>query len=92
MARKSVSINALGLCEHCGALLNMQDIPTEGMNAEWRCPRCEEALTGVSFGFEGNMQVRWVGPEGKWVQTRPSKDFQLGELDVRTEQLELHLA
>ena len=89
MASGFVSIDLLGLCEHCGALLNGGDTPADAVDERRRCPSCEEVLGGASFGFEGDIQVRWVGEEGAWVDTRPTTDFQLGDLDVRTEKFEL---
>lgn len=83
--QKDVHVDALGLCEHCNALVSLQDMPADSMDASWKCI-CQGELSHLSFGFdkasvEAN-KVRWVGPEGKWVQQRPTKDFELGNICV----------
>lgn len=80
---KIVSIAALGICEHCGVVLSIQDMPAEAMDGVWACPNCRKALTNESFGYSKNgKKMHWVGPEGKWVDEEPSKRFQLGNFDV----------
>ena len=87
MADKFVSINMLGICEDCGAFLNMAEKPGEAIVT---CPQCKKSLSGVSFGFsEGGIRVRWVGPEISWVTLRPTQDFQVGDLTVMVEEIEL---
>ncbi len=80
--RKLVSLESLGLCEHCGIPLSDEDMPADAMEADWRCPSCEGLLTNKTFGFEeieGEWKrTRWVGPEKKWVEERPTDDFALG--------------
>ena len=82
MARR-VLIEGLGKCEHCGAILSIEGLPTEAMDAIWKCPKCEKELTGKSFGYEeagkSNFEkVRWVGERRRWVRKKPSEDFNLG--------------
>ena len=80
------SLESLGLCEHCGTLLSVEDMSGDSMNAEWHCLNCKGLLSGLSFGYEGEgektKKVKWVGPERKWVATRPTEDFVLGNLSV----------
>lgn len=82
----NVSAAALGLCEHCGALLNMCTLPADAVNGEWRCPTCRGVLSHVSFGYDrpekGAQKVRWVGPDGAWTDQKPVGEFQLGNLFV----------
>lgn len=74
-----VHIAALGLCEHCGVLLNISNLPAEAMDADWVCPKCNKKTTGASFGYnKENVKVKWVGPGGVWVDAEPSDDFDLG--------------
>lgn len=72
-------IEGLGLCEHCQALLSIENMPAESMDAEWRCPSCNVILTNKTFGFEeteeGCKRTRWVGPDKKWVSQRPDRNF-----------------
>lgn len=78
-----VHIAALGLCEHCGVLLNISDMPAEAMDADWVCPGCNRKTTGASFGYnEKQIKVRWVGPGGVWVNAEPNTDFNLGHMLV----------
>jgi hypothetical protein len=76
----------LGLCEHCGLLLSIEDLPIEAMDAEWRCPKCEGILNGQSFGYEGSGQeyrkVLWVGRDGKWTKEKPTEPFDLGSWHI----------
>ena len=77
-----VHLESLGLCEHCGELLTLESMPLEAMDAIWRCPACNGVLEGESFGYEGRTKVRWVGPGKTWVTEKPTKDSELGNLDV----------
>ena len=52
MDRTIVILDGLGLCEHCGALFTLEDMPTEALDAEWRCSKCNGILSGKSFGYE----------------------------------------
>lgn len=76
----------LGLCEHCNCLLDTSNMPMDGMGAIWVCPRCGKEISHLSFGFDRStsdaQKVRWVGPNGSWVDQCPSEDFRLGNLDV----------
>jgi len=80
--KRNIQLASLGLCEHCGELLTMQDLPVEAINAVWKCPKCKGILTYKSFGYEqikGKWQkTRWVGEDGKWTETKPTAGFVLG--------------
>jgi len=84
MTYRVVNIETLGLCEHCSELLTMDGMSAESMNAPWVCPKCRGVLSHLSFGFasEQGGKVRWVGPDGKWTETRPSEAFDLGSWRV----------
>ena len=81
-----VAVAALGLCEHCGVLLNMADMPSDAMDVEWRCPKCDGVIGHLSFGFDrsekGAKKVKWVGPAGEWQDEKPEEPFDLGNLRV----------
>lgn len=84
---KKVAIETLGICEHCEKILSAQDMPVEAMDAEWRCPSCEQVLTGTTFGYERDpsghfVKSVWVGPDRKWVKERPVEDFEVGNFKV----------
>lgn len=77
-----ILLEALGLCEHCGALLTAHDMSVDSMDADWACPKCSKVLTGKTFGYETTdgepKRVRWVGPDRNWTGNRPSTEFVLG--------------
>ena len=74
---------ALGLCEHCGVLLDMSSLPPEAMDAVWKCPKCGKELTGKSLGYDPkHKKVHWVGPDGRWSDIEPEEDFSIGDLSV----------
>ena len=82
-------LEALGLCEKCGTLLNIEGMPSDSMNANWPCPKCRENTTGASFGYtqvDGEWKkTRWVGRVGdkiEWVTKKPTVDFKIGKQDV----------
>lgn len=88
-------IEALGLCEHCGALLSVEDMPGDAMNARWFCPKCNEEIGHKTFGYEMEMvenekgdkeskfkKTQWVGSNGQWVNEKPKRDFILGNWEV----------
>ena len=79
---RMVSLASLGLCEHCGILLTIEDMPMGSMDAIWKCPKCSGVLTGKSFGYEENRKTRWVGNDGKWTTVRPTQSFDLGDWHV----------
>lgn len=85
-----VSCAALGLCEHCQGLVDLTQMPTESTDAKWNCPYhdCGKELTHKSFGYssggEDAEKVKWVGPGGKWVDRKPTEDFELNGLEVTT--------
>lgn len=37
------------ICEHCGAHLSLRGMPMDGLNAEWRCPKCNGIITEESW-------------------------------------------
>ncbi len=63
-------------------------MPVDATDAEWRCPKCEGVLGMKSFGYEGEgdncEKVRWVGEDGKWTETEPDRDFEIGRWYVVT--------
>ncbi len=79
-------VDALGLCEHCNALLSIVEFSHDkSMNGEWHCV-CNGKITHLSFGYDqggkGAKRVKWVGPSGKWVTKRPKRDFELNGVFV----------
>ncbi len=79
-----VMIDGLGLCEHCNALMTIEGMSGEAMNAVWKCFSCKGEISHKSFGYEsekGN-KIAWVGPEGKWVSEKPTQRFTLGNWDI----------
>ena len=86
MSEKIVDVASLGICEHCGCLVCIQDFPMESMDAEWVCPKCKKSIGHETFGFnvpdKGAKKVRWVGKDGKWQENRPNEDFTLGNWHV----------
>lgn len=78
---------AIGLCEHCGGLVDITDYASdETMNADWLCGHCSKPLGHLSFGFDratqGAQKVKWVGPNGTWVDSKPEEDFKLGNITI----------
>jgi hypothetical protein len=88
MTYRTVDVETLGLCEHCGELLSFADMPAESLNAPWVCPKCRSMLSHLSFGYatERGGKVRWVGPDGKWAETKPAEAFDLGSWRVTIRQ------
>lgn len=88
MITRTVRVASLGLCEHCGALVSIEDLPVDAMDADWRCFACNGLLTHLSFGYDqgaqGAHKEKWVGPSGQWVDERPAEDFHLGSMLVVT--------
>lgn len=90
-----IFLATIGLCEHCGTLLNLDGMPADAMNAEWPCPKCKKNTTGESFGYKevnlGNWKkVRWVGKVGNkfgWVTEKPTEDYKIGNTEVWVELL-----
>ncbi len=41
-----------GVCEHCGAYLNVKGMPGEAMDVDWRCHSCNKVLSMKSFGYD----------------------------------------
>ncbi|MBU4142388.1 hypothetical protein KJ590_00100 [Patescibacteria group bacterium] len=93
MATKTpVSLECLGLCEHCGTLISLDGMPGDSIDADWACPSCKKILSQVSFGYEseggkssGFKKAKWVGPDGQWAPVKPTKDFDLGNWSVQVE-------
>ncbi len=85
-AEKLMSLECLGLCEHCGTPLSFENMPWDGANVEWWCSSCEGVLTNQTFAYEeieGEWKkTRWVGPEAQWVDEQPDKDFTIGNWRV----------
>lgn len=74
---------SLGLCEHCGKLLTIQDMPYGSIDAEWYCPKCKKIINSKTFGWEKTpkgewKKARWVGEDGKWTDKEPEEEFDLG--------------
>jgi hypothetical protein len=82
MGNLMVTLASLGLCEHCNALITIQGLPAEAMDAVWKCEKCGGVFSEKTFGFEKGKKVRWVGEEGRWVDEKPTRDFQLGKFYV----------
>ena len=84
--KRLMRIEGLGLCEHCGVLISVEDMSGDAMDGEWHCPKCTCVLSGLSFGYEGEgketKKVKWVGPEGKWVAVKPTQDFEVGSWSI----------
>ncbi len=82
---EDVHIDALGLCEHCNALVSMLNLPADSIDAIWRCS-CGQEMSHLSFGFDkgglGAKKVKWVGPGRVWVDQQPTQDFELGHIHV----------
>jgi hypothetical protein len=68
---RTVSHAGLGLCEHCGTLISMEGMPSESIDAAWRCPKCKGILSEKSFGYENAKKKFWVGTDGKWAEKIP---------------------
>ena len=81
-SQRTVYIETLGICEHCGITITMEDMSTDSMNAKWICPGCDGTLTHKSFGFEDIngewKKIQWVDEDKKWTTKRPTRGFDLG--------------
>lgn len=75
-------IEGLGMCEHCGTVFSIEGLPSDAMNAEWKCRKCNGVLTMKSLGYDdiGRKKGKrcFVGPDRKWKETKPENDFNLG--------------
>jgi hypothetical protein len=80
-------LEGLGLCEYCGILLSVEDMPGDAMDSVWCCPQCAGIISGLSFGYEGEgeatKKVKWVGPGGMWASEKPTKDFKVGSWSIQ---------
>lgn len=82
-SKQIFSLAVLGLCEHCGSLISMENMPGDAIEAEWKCPKCCGTLSGKSFGYNKKAtKTRWVGLGGKWKRKKPEKDFDLGNWHI----------
>ncbi|MDD2730506.1 MAG: hypothetical protein PHW33_00045 [Candidatus Portnoybacteria bacterium] len=72
----------LGLCEHCGTLMTLEDMPAEAIDADWACPACGKIISSKTFGYEGKgadcRRTKWVGPDRQWVEEKPKQEFVIG--------------
>jgi len=82
----------LGLCEHCNALLNLEGMTADTMDADIICPKCNKMTTHLSFGYEkvGDdwKKIRWPGKVGNgfgWISVKPDRDFAVGSVEVWVE-------
>jgi len=84
--KRMVLLATLGLCEHCGVLITISDLPADAMDGDWACPKCGKLLGGKTFGYEGEgrdcKKTRWVGPKRKWVSQKPTQEFTLGSWHI----------
>ena len=80
--QRTVYIESVGICEHCGKIVTLEGMPAEAMDAELICSKCNGTLTHKSFGYEeidGKWKkVKWPGKDGKWTTERPIGGFDLG--------------
>lgn len=83
---KIVGLESLGLCEICGALLSVEDLPIDAMNSGWRCPGCKGIITNKTFGYEEIngvwKRIQWVGKGKKWTQRKPTENFGLNHWHI----------
>lgn len=79
-------VAGLGMCEHCGILLTLEDMPQDSMNADWSCRKCKKPLTGKSFGYSeiGDQweKNKWVGKGNIWIAEKPTESFDLGSWHI----------
>ena len=81
-------MSGLGLCEHCGILVTVEMRPVDGA---WICV-CGGELTHESFGYtQDGQKTRWVGPDGEWINEKPTEDFKLGDLHIVDHRPSVHL-
>ncbi|MEI6040526.1 MAG: hypothetical protein WCP93_04225 [Candidatus Berkelbacteria bacterium] len=80
---KIILVSNLGKCEHCGAIIAISDnqVNIESSAKPKTCPHCQQTLTEKSFGFDkvSLQRTHWIGPDSNWTQTRPKKNFILGD-------------
>ena len=79
--QRTVSLEDLGLCEHCRAFSFLKDMPARS-NISWRCLRCGKKLTIENFGYKRQdgtyRKVKWVGGNCEWTENKPTENFSLG--------------
>lgn len=82
--RMIIPIESIGKCEYCLVLLTIENLGSDAVNAEWRCPNCQRVLTHLSFGYENSKGGKkfWIGINGEWVSQKPENNFELGNWDV----------
>lgn len=81
---KVVALENLGICERCGAVVAITNIPScagpliaDLKNAP--CPACRGTLTPKSFGYNGRSErIAWVESSGRLTKKKPKKDFRFG--------------
>ncbi len=84
----NAKVDSLGICVHCNRILNILMFAGDSdLNAIWKCS-CGKETTHETFGYDqagqGARKVKWVGPDSRWTEERPSEDFKLGEVEVST--------
>lgn len=76
-----ILLSNLGMCD-CGTVVATPQAPidTFAHNKNQKCTHCEKILTLANFGYETGtpQRTRWIGPDKKWTNTRPTRDFRLG--------------
>ena len=67
----TVSIDSMGICEHCETVLTMAPLTNDALDGTWTCLKCDGVLTHKSFGFEqieGEWKkMKWIDKDGKWI-------------------------
>lgn len=88
-ARPNVWVDTLGVCWHCREIATVQWIFSYFLgNERIICvnPGCGRVITPKDFGYEiiefggqiDFVKKRWIsGPNGKWSETRPIREFDL---------------
>lgn len=89
---RTVHSDSLGVCEHCGHIFPARDVVKEGEDG--KCPKCNKEISAATFGYRKFRKKwrknRWLGPDGKWIDTEPSENFSIGELYIIVSKREYH--
>lgn len=88
---KTVVVDSLGICQHCGDVISIADctFETDEDRAYPPCPLCKRhTFSWDTWGEDYDRDTkeserRFVGPDGQWTDQRPNADFIIGEYDVR---------
>ena len=92
----TAEVGTVGLCENCKKVILMSDYAGAEGSEVWLCKHCRKAISHLSFGYDkgttGAKKVLWVGPKGKWVSEKPSKEFTVGVLKVYPKPLPLWMS